>query len=280
MQNEKNESVVNDIKDNEAVNTELSLTEREENIISDVQREIMNEELDEFAPIKENDINVATAYIYEGKDEIEAKVYFRNGFTSKVNFEYVPLIMVNSKEEVLAKKVFDLREMGDVPPCGARPWKVSFPKSEVDMNKFSALDCKILFDAQIRAVNYADIELDLLDSGMEELKPVFENYLMNLPRIEKGKIDFSTFNIALSNEGKIIVTLLIRNGCDKNIKVEEIPVTIKDANNNVAASGKFNLNDFEVPAMKAKVCALAFDTEIKLDETISLDNWTVVFQTI
>ncbi|MBV7272651.1 SLAP domain-containing protein [Clostridium sp. PL3] len=270
---------LDNIKDSEAVELQLSLTEREENIVSDVQKEIMNEELDEFAPVKENDINIATTYVYEDKNEIEAKVYFRNGFTRKVNFEYVPLVMTNSQNEILAKKIFDLREMGDIPPCGARPWKVSFPKSEVDMEKFSSGDCKIIFDAKVKAVNYADIELEAVDPSMEELKPLFEKFLRELPRIEKGNVSFSKFNVALSNDGKIIITLMARNGCNKTVRVEEMPITLKDENNNVAASGIFKLGDFEVSAMKAKMLTLAFDTEVTLDETISLDKWKVVFQT-
>lgn len=264
--------------ENENVELQLSLPEQYENIVSDVQKEIMNEELEEFVPIKENDINVATTYVYDDGEEIEAKVYFRNGFTRKVNLEYLPLLLVNSKNEVLAKKVFDLREMGDIPSLGARPWKVSFPKSEVDMNKFSPSDCKVIFDAQIKAVNYAKIELEPLPESMQELKAVFENYLKELPGIEKGNVSVTNFNIALSNEGKILVTLMVRNATDKNVKVEAIPVTLKDENNNIAAAGLFNLSDFEVPSMKAKICTLAFDTELNLTETISLDKWNVEFK--
>lgn len=272
---------LNSSKENsENIELKLSLPEQYENIVSDVQKEIMNEELEEFIPIKENDINIATTYIYDDGEEIEAKVYFRNGFTNKVNFEYVPLVMINSKDEVLAKKTFDLREMGDIPACGARPWKISFPKSEIDMSKFSSMDCKVIFDAKIKAVNYAQIELELLDESMQELKSLFENFLKDLPGIQNGNVSLSTFNIALSNEGKIMVTLMVRNASDKTVKIEEIPITLRDENNNVAASGRFNLNDFEVPSMKAKICTLAFDTELSLNETISLDKWNVAFQSL
>lgn len=275
---DKNENINSGKENSENIELKLSLPEQYENIVSDVQKEIMNEELEEFIPIKENDINISTTYVYDDGEEIEAKVYFRNGFTNKVNFEYVPLVMVNSKEEVLAKKTFDLREMGDIPPRGARPWKVSFHKSEVDMNKFSPMDCKVIFDAKIKAVSYANIELEILDEPMQELKTVFEDFLKNLSGIEKGNVSLSTFNIALSNEGKIMVTLMVRNASDKTVKIEEIPITLRDENNNVAASGLFNLNDFEVPSMKAKICTLAFDTELNLTETISLDKWKVEFQ--
>lgn len=278
---DENENLHSNIENSEGIKMELSLPERYENIISDVQKEIMNEELEEFAPIKKNDINISTTYIYDDDDdELEAKVYFRNGFTNKINFEYVPLVIINSKEEILASKTFDLREMGDIPPFGARPWKVHFDKSEVDMNKFSPEDCKVIFDSKVKAVNYANIELEMPEEPVQELRPVFEEFLNNLPGIEKGNLNFSTFSITLSEEGKTIVTLLVRNASDKTIKIEEMPVILKDENNNTAASGRFCLNDFEVSSMKARICVLALDLELSLDETTPFDNWSVVFESL
>lgn len=276
---DKEQNVHNNEEKSEYVNLELSLPEQYENIVSDVQKEVMMEELEEFAPVKENDINVSTTYVYDDGDEIEAKIYFRNGFARKVNFEYVPLVLINSKEEILAKKTFDLREMGDIPPKGARPWKVSFLKSEVDIEKFSAADCKVIFDLHLKAVNYANIELEL-DESMQIHRTMFENFLKDLPGIERGNVSLSKFNIALSNDGKLIVTLMVRNSTDKNVKIEKLPVTLKDENNNIAASGSFNLEGFEVPSMKAKVCTLAFNTDLTLDKTISLDKWEVIFKSM
>jgi SLAP domain-containing protein len=277
---DKNKNLNSDAENSEDIKMELSLPEQYENIVSDVQKEIMNEELEEFAPIKENDINISTTYIYDDGEELEAKIYFRNGFTNKINFEYVPLIIINSKGEVLANKTFDLREMGDIPPFSARPWKVYFDKSEIDMNKFSPEDCKVIFDSKIKAVNYANIELEPFDEPVRELRPVFEAFLNTLPSIEKGKLSFSTFKIELSDEGQIIVTLLVRNASDKTIKLEEIPVILKDENNNIAASGRFVLNNFQVSAMKAKPFALAFDTELNLNESTPFDKWSVVFESL
>jgi SLAP domain-containing protein len=259
---------------------ELSLPAHYENIISDVQKEIMNEELEQFEPIKENDINISTVYIYDDGEELEAKVYFRNGFTSNVNFEDLPLVMVTSKGDILAKKNFDLREMGDIPPFGARPWKVYFHKSEVYMDKFLSNECKIIFDSKIKAVNYANIELEMLDESMYELRTAFEKFLNDLPRIEKGNLSISTFNIGLSNEGAIVVTLLIRNSSEKTVEIKELPIMLRDENNNMAASGQVNLNGFQISSMKARICTLVFDTGLNLNETTPIDKWSVTFESL
>ncbi len=260
------------------VEVELSLPERFEAIVSDVQKDIMNDEIAEFEPIKENDINISTVYTFDDGDEIEAKVYFRNGLSKNVNFEYVPLIMVNSKDEVVASKNFDLREMGDIKAAGARPWKLCFEKTCVDMEKFSPEDCKILFNKNIKAVNYAKLEFEDFPENFSDFRGEFQKFLENLPGMEKGKFSVSTFNIALQQNGALIVTTVMRNSVEKTVKIEELPVTIKDENDNIIVNGKFDLKDFTINPMKAKVCTLAFETNLNSDSVVNTDKWRVVFE--
>ncbi|AWI03144.1 SLAP domain-containing protein [Clostridium drakei] len=259
------------------VEMELSLTERFDAVVSDVQKDIMNEEISGLEPIKENDINISTIYVFDDGDEIEAKVYFRNGFPKKVNFEYLPLIMVNSNGDIVASKIFDLRDMGDIPTGGARPWKLYFEKSCVNMEKFSSENCKIIFDRSIKAVNYAKFEFESFPEEFSDFKGEFQRFLENLPNIEKGKFSASVFNIALRQDGNLIVTAIMRNSVEKAVKIEEIPVTIKDENDNVITGGKFQLNDFSISPMKARVCTLAFSTNLDpLD--IDTSKWKAIFQ--
>lgn len=259
------------------VEMELSLTERFDAVVSDVQKDIMNEEISGLEPIKENDINISTIYVFDDGDEIEAKVYFRNGFLKKVNFEYVPLVLVNSQKDIVASKVFDLREMGDIPSGGARPWKLYFEKSSVDMSKFSPENCKVIFNKNIKAVNYAKFQFQDFPEELNNFKGEFQKFLENLPNIEKGKFSTSTFNITLQQNGNLIVTIIMRNSVEKAVKIEEIPVTIKDENDNVVVSGKFQLNDFTINSMKARVCILTFETNLN-PNTVDTSKCKVVFQ--
>lgn len=259
------------------VEVELSLPERFEAVVSDVQKDILNEEISGLEPIKENDINISTVYAFDDGDEIEAKVYFRNGLSKNINFEYVPLIIVNSKEEVIASKMFDLREMGDIPTGGARPWKLYFEKSCVDMEKFSPEDCKVIFNKNIKAVNYAKLEFENFPEEFSNFRNEFQKFLDELPKIEKGQFSASTFNIALQKDGNLVITIVMRNSVDKPVKIQEIPVTVKNENNDVIVSGKFQLGDFTINPMKAKVCTLAFQTNLD-QNTVDTSKWKVVFQ--
>lgn len=259
------------------VEVELSLPERFEAVVSDVQKDILSEEISGLEPIKENDINISTIYAFDDGDEIEAKVYFRNGFPEKLNFECVHLIMVNSKKEVVASKMFDLSEMGYIPTGGARPWKLYFEKSCVDMEKFSPEDCKVFFDRNIKAVNYAKLEFENFPEEFNNFRNEFEKFLDELPKIEKGQFSVSTFNIALQKDGNLVITVIMRNSVDKAVKIQEIPVTVKNENNDVIVSGKFQLGDFTINPMKAKVCTLAFQTDLD-PNTVDTSKWRVEFQ--
>lgn len=261
------------------IETKLSLSEDLDDIVSDVQREIMEEEISELNAIKENDVNISTVYVFDDGEQIEVKVYFRNGFSRKINFDHIQLAMVNSKNEVLGKKVFVLSEMGDLPPGTARPWKLLFNKSEIDMSKFSKEGCKIVFGEKVRAVNYAHITLD--DSSVEEEKynQMFKDFIKTLPKMEKGKVSLSRFKITLQKEGKIIVTLIIRNSCEKSVTIEKLPITIKDKNGDLIASGIFNTKDLKVESMKARVCNFMFESKlIHIEQSYAMNNWEVFFE--
>lgn len=262
-----------------AIKTELSLEQRYEDIISDVQKEILEDEISELHSIKENDINIATIYVFDNGDDLEAKVYFRNGLDRDVNFEFVPLILLNSNNEEVARDIFDLKELGNIPSGGARPWKIHFNKELVEMDNFKNEKCRVAFDSRVKAVNYADIEYDSIPEVFQKHKPIFEKFLHNLPGIEKGKLNISTFDIILNVDGKIVITLVIRNSLNKNIKLEEIPITIKDSKGKVVTSTKFSLNDFIVKSMKARICNLAIQTDMKVKHSVSFkDKFNVIFQ--
>lgn len=260
------------------INTELSLNEERAAVISDVQKEMMQEEIEELLPISENDINISTIYVFEQGEELEAKVYFRNGLSRSVNLEYVPLILLNSEKEQLGKKIFDLREIGDIPPNAATPWKLYFNKSEIDMDKFTP-GCSLVFDTALKAVNYVNIEYEEIPQELTEFRPHFEKFLKELPKIEKGQMSISTFNISLDVYGNILITLVIRNSGDKNIKLEQIPVTLKDENNNIITRGRFNIDNFIIKSMKAKICTLALKTDFTTEKTQNfLNKWEVFFE--
>lgn len=266
------------MKDKNSVKTKLSLLEKQDIIASDVQKEILNEEIADLPSIKEDDINISTIYAFENDENIEIKIYFRNGLHRKVNFEYVPLTLLNSEGEIVGKKIFDLTSMGNLEYGAARPWKLFFEKSVIDMDKFGVEGCRVVFDGNLKVVKYAPVTLDEASLEDEKYVPMFRKFMDGLPRVKRETVNISKFKVAIQKEGKIIVTLLIRNGCRKPVKIAKIPVTVKDERDAVVASAVFNTHELEVQPMKARICNLAFDTKLDTEHSVVMDNWKVDFK--
>lgn len=257
------------------IKTVLSLPGQSEDIVSSVQKEIMQEELEELCSIKENDVNIGTVYVYDNGEQLEAKVYFRNGLNRKINFEHLPLILEDGEGKTLCSQFFDLKELGDIPPCAATPWKLYFNK--VDLEGVNLSECKVVFGSSIKTVEYANMEYEEFPDELMRFKDSFQNFLEELPKIENGKLSMSTFNISFEASGNLIVTLVIRNSTAKDIVIEEIPLTVKNEDNNIIASGKFSLKDFTVKSMKAKICSLGFKTDFTAEKSVNMDKLYVEF---
>lgn len=55
---------------------ELSLKQEMEDRISDLQKECILDDLQELPPVKENDVNISTTYIFENDEGYEASIFF------------------------------------------------------------------------------------------------------------------------------------------------------------------------------------------------------------
>ena len=256
----------------------LSLLEKDQEVMSKVQREILEEELDELIPIKEGQVNVAGIYVYDLGDKYEVKAYLRNGMKNEINFEKIPFKIINSKGDILATQVFDLESMGNIPSYCARPWILYFDKKNVFVDKIPLDDWKLVFDNSLKALRNLTLDIENLPEEIDdESKKVYTDFLQELPALKEGEVSFSKFSIGIDNKGYLLVTIVVRNGCNKGINIEKLPMTIKDQDGNFVASEVFNLEDLKVSPMKAKVCNFAFPLQIKEKAVIPLDSWQIEY---
>lgn len=262
----------------QALDIKLSLLEKDQKVMSNVQKEILEEELDELLPIKEGQVNVAGIYAYDLKDKYEVKVYLRNGMKNEINFEKIPFKIINSKGDLLASQVFDLKSMGDIPSNCGRPWILYFDKENVFVDKISMDDWKVVFDNSLKALRNLTVDIENLPDEIDsESKKVYTDFLEGLPALKEGEVSFSKFSIGINEDGYLLVTIVVRNGCNKGINIEKLPMTIRDEKGNFVASESFDLKDLKVSAMKAKVCNFAFPLQIKEKAVIPLDSWQIEY---
>lgn len=265
----------------EYVPTVLSLLEFDENVMSDVQKEILEEELSEFKQIKEGEVNIVGVYVYDSgnkEDKIEVKAYIRNGLTKSINLDSIPLFLSNSKKQILAYQVFNLSSLGTIPAHSARPVKLYFERKNVNVDSIDINDWNIAFDSKLNVARSIKVQYENLPEEIDiEDKLVYDNFLNELPELQQGQFTISTFSIGMQKEGNIIVTLVMRNSTDKPFRVEKLPVTLRDANGVVIFSEEFDLSNFKVNPLRAKICNIMFPTSVKIEEDMALKSWSVSF---
>lgn len=263
------------------MDVELYLNEDSKRKISDVQKEYLEEELKEVIPkVEEGKINIAGIYAFDQGDTVEVKAYLANGLSQKVNFEDVPIYIINSKEEKLAYQIFDLSGEGDIPSGKGIPVKLNFDKKNILVDKIPQDDWKVVFGGNdVKGVRYVNIELESIPEGIEESEvKVFEEFLESLPKLERGQGSISVFTITQYENGDLLMTLLVRNATDEPVTMTKMPVTLKTAEGETILSGIFDIENFTVNPYKARVLSLIFKKEVvNIEEDFDLSTCKIIF---
>lgn len=274
-----NGDIKKNTRDNGDKELKLSLTPQEEGTASDFQKEMLEDEMRSFVPVKEGNINVSGVYAYDMGKYVEVKVFIRNATNRTIRLDDIPFMILGEDGNVIAYQIFNLKAMGKLPPHSARPWKLNFDKKNITVEKIPHDGWKIGFDNRLKFVNYVPIEYeglpeDLNDSDRVEL----ENFLLRLPELEKGKFSISRFSMGAKKDGTLWITLVMRNADDKAIDMKNLPVTISDDKGNKVFSGNFDISGFSVSPKKARVLNLSYNTGTPIEQDIDLSNWSIDFK--
>jgi SLAP domain-containing protein len=259
----------------------LSLPPIEETTASSVQKEYLQEEIDSLPPVKMGHVNIHGIYAYDQGDKIEVNAYIRNAVDKAVNVDEVNLKIINSKNEILASQMFNMRDMGSVAPYCARPWKIYFDKENVFVSEISLDDWQVVFGTDMEIEKTAKIELEnFADNGF---KKDYEEFLDKLPPIKVGAVSIVLYEMKKRENGDLSVTVVIRNATDKKITMKRLPVTVGDKEIKlVVATGAFNIEKGQINPSKAQVHNLVFKKEEILlnEDEYNLDNCKVIFKEI
>lgn len=265
----------------EYVSTVLSLLDEEENVVSDVQKEIFEDEIKELPPIKEGQLNVSGVYAYDEGDKLEVKIYVRNGLSDKLNLKMIPFVIKNSKGDILAAQQFNLSCLGELPPHSARPIKLYFDKKNVKVDKIPQDDWEVALNGEFNVTSTVRPIYEGLPEGIsDEDKLVFNKFLAELPEMEEGEFSISTFSIGIQTNGNILVTAVMRNGSNQPITINKMPMTVLDAKKRAVKSESFELKDFTVSPYRAKICNFAFPTDVHPEQDQPLDGWSVAYKLV
>ncbi|WP_195604276.1 SLAP domain-containing protein [Clostridium tyrobutyricum] len=260
------------------VSTKLSLSDKDDVVISDVQKELLKDEIKELPPIKEGQLNLSGIYIYDLGEKYELKIYVRNGLSDNLNLEDIPIVIKDSKGKIIASKMFDFRKLGELPPHSVRPLKLYFNKNEFEVDKIPE-KWEVALNGSFKISRKVKPEYEgLLENISDKDQKVLETFLEGLPDIEEGEFSISTFSIGINTDGTILATCVMRNASHKSVAVNTIPITLLNEKNQIVNSNKFELKDFSVNSYRARLCNFSFQTGIRPEKAQELKGWSIAYK--
>ena len=267
-----NEEVTDQANMEEEIETELSILPGSN--ISQEREYVLRFLNNECTPLKPNQVSLSGVEINsDSAENLIVTAFVRSSLNKAITFQSVPLILLGTEGEVLGKKTFDLSEIGELPPKSSRPWDFVFTKKDLFTDSVPKDGWKLAFE--IKKPHSLDLAKSWEQSLAEEDKEKLKQLLNTVQPPKPGEVNFMGIQANINEEGNLHITLLIRNGSDKNIQIQQLPLTVEDATGEIIAQGGFKLEDFEVKANTSKPWTFIFPKSLVTKEQPDLSTWKV-----
>lgn len=230
----------------------------------------------QLAPLLPDQLSIAGIELIEDEDEVIVETFLRNTLSKSVRFEEVDLLLLDVEGQVLAKKRFELDEVIEIPGLSCMPWRFLFSKEDRVAGEIPKKGWKIAFELKNK-VEEQEHTLDLDETWENELsslqKENLRKLVTTLPKLSPGEINLMGIEAKFNEDEALSVVILVRNGNDKNIKLETIPLIVEDALSDIVCQGGFNLSNFEVKAHTSKPWTFIFPASLIQKQEPDLSRW-------
>lgn len=275
----KDKIVQNEVKnEGENFKIKLYLTEDEKARMSNIQIQYLEDELLKLPKIEEGQVNFASEYFTNFDGKIETKVFIRNASHRPINFDKLELGIKDENGNIIKKQLFDLKYLGDIPSYSARVTKLFFEPDEIDLDNINYEKLEICLAAEVRLTKSVETEFESLPENLTEAQVAMLNKSLDeLGRLEENNITLSAIDLLRNEEGKIIITIIARNGYSQEIGLQECPISVFDSENDKVASVRFKFDNLKLLPKKAKLFNLILEKENVIKNDCDLSNWKVTF---
>jgi accessory Sec system S-layer assembly protein len=227
----------------------------------------------ELPPLKPNQISLSGIELKREEDGLVAVAFVRNSLSKAIRFEEVQLLLLDAEKQLIARNTFNLSELGELPARSSRPWFFKFPIETLVKQEFANEGWTLAFE--LKKKHQLDLHESWEQSLGEDQKVKLKQVVEKLGAPQAGEINFMGLQAAQAENGDLHATILIRNGTNKNIQIQQLPLELRDASNEVVAKGGFQLKDFEVKANTTKPWTFIFPKQLLTKEEIDLSKWKV-----
>lgn len=227
----------------------------------------------ELPSLKPNQVSLAGIELRAEEDQLIVSAFVRNSVNKGIRLAESAILLLGPNGEHLARKVFNLAELGEIPAKSSRPWHFNFHLSDVLSADIPAEGWKLAFE--IKAPHRLDLDQSWESALPEEEKQRLAQMVESVGAPKEGEVNFLGLQARKNDDGGLSVTILVRNGNNKNIQLHQLPLQVEDASGATVAKGGFALDNFEVKANTSKPWTFIFPKELVLAEEPDLSRWKV-----
>jgi accessory Sec system S-layer assembly protein len=230
----------------------------------------------DLTSLKPNQISLAGVELEREGNTLQVTAFVRNSLSKPIKLGEVELLLLNNEKKTIAQKQFDLSLLDKIPARSSRPWMFTFEKETV------VSDLNLEEDGWSIAFNVSSLQphrLDLAESWKENISEDIKTKLINIvnsvPKPKPKEFNIMGVSAKFLENGDLNTTVLLRNGNHKGISIQQLPLEVIDANNELVVRGAFKLEDFEVKANTSKPWSFIFPKEMIQKENPDFSKWSV-----
>lgn len=227
--------------------------------------------------LQPNQVSINGINIYKFDDGFVVTAFLSSTLPKPLSFEVIDLAIVNEKNETLARKSFEMDLFGDLPPNSSIPWRFLFDKEDQLVEEIPDKDWRLVFELKQKV--HQSLPLDLEENWRQALSEEqianLENIVKSLPPVKVGEVNFLGLEAAQREDKSIAITLLLRNGSEKDLTFENLPLTLIDASGEMVAKAGFPIGHVNFKARTCKPYSLTFPAEAIIKEHVDLSKWQV-----
>lgn len=230
-------------------------------------------------PLQPNQISINGYDMMVFNDSVIIEGFIRNTLPSKIRFDEVILLVMDSNNQILARKVFDFNMLGELPPSSSIPWRFLFEPEDflVELSEWIKNDWKLAFELKKQRAENETLELETSweERLSEEEKANMKKLVASLPALKNEEVNLFGLKAEKSNENSIALTLLIRNGTNKKIELSQLPLQLDNGNGELIASGVFQLEKFSISPFSCKPWTFIFPETLVHSMPEDFSSWKV-----
>ena len=241
------------------------------------QQYVFNFLANDLQPLKPNQLSLAAINIEEDQKSgaWNVKAFFRSSLSQPIELGDIELLLLDKEGKRIGAKTFNFKDLGVIPPNSARPWVFEFDRASLEAEEVPEEGWTIAFNL----ISLRGHQLDLDDTWKKQLpkeqQEKLAEIIKGLPKLGKKEVNFTGLQIHLKDDQSLHASIFIRNGNDKSINLEQLPLEIVDAAGKLVAKGSFKMDPvLTVQPNSTKPWTFIFPAELVDAEGADLSRWT------